>query len=184
MPGMESLRIAFMHAAEGRLRLDHAGLSYQGKSQVLSVTGWHVDGMPFAMVTAPFSGNPQVRARQAARDIVAAHAGPAALVPAATEPEPIVQIRREVRMSQKGSGLARLMGGLKSLDANADALADRLDKALSSLTTEMATTTAIVGNVEQSAADLQAVNRLYSNGGPALPTSDGSSPPSPPPAAG
>jgi hypothetical protein len=32
-------------------------------------------------------------------------------------------------MSQKGSGLARLMGGLKSLDANADALAERLEAA-------------------------------------------------------
>ena len=78
-------------------------------------------------------------------------------------------------MSQKGSGLARLMGGLKNLDASADALATRLESAMTSLTGEMATTAQIVGNVESSVDDLRAVNALYSNGGPALPTSGGSS---------
>jgi hypothetical protein len=38
----------------------------------------------------------------------------------------------------------------------------------------MATTTQIVGNVESSVNDLRAVNALYSNGGPPLPTSGGS----------
>ena len=80
-------------------------------------------------------------------------------------------------MSQKGSGLARLMGGLKNLDAGADALAGRLETALAAMAAEMATTSQIVGNVEQSVADLQAVNRLYSNGGP-LPSSAASSAPS------
>ncbi len=78
-------------------------------------------------------------------------------------------------MSQKGSGLARLMGGLKALDSNADALATRLEAAMGSLQTEMATTTQIVGNVEGSVNDLKTVNALYSNGGPALPTLPGSS---------
>jgi hypothetical protein len=78
-------------------------------------------------------------------------------------------------MSQKGSGLARLMGGLKNLDAGADALATRLESAMASLQGEMATTSQIVGNVESSVNDLRAVNALYSNGGPPLPTSGGSS---------
>ena len=81
-------------------------------------------------------------------------------------------------MSKKGSGLARLMGGLKNLDDGADALATRLESALATMASEMATTTQIVGNVEQSVADLQAVNRLYSNGGPPLPSSGGSPAPS------
>ena len=86
--------------------------------------------------------------------------------------------RRDIAMSKKGSGLARLMGGLRNLDDSADVLATRLETALASMATEMATTTQIVGNVEQSVADLQAVNRLYSNGGPTLPSSVGSSAPS------
>ena len=77
-------------------------------------------------------------------------------------------------MSQKGSGLARLMGGLKNLDASADALATRLETAMSGLQSEMTTTAQIVTNVESSVGDLRAINAQYSNGGPALPTSDGS----------
>ena len=68
-------------------------------------------------------------------------------------------------MSQKGSGLARLMGGLKSLDASADALATRLESAMGTLQTEMATTAQIVGNVETSVDDLRSINAQYSNGG-------------------
>lgn len=171
MPGMDNLRVAFLHAAEGRLQLDHAGLGYKDSAQVLSFTGWHADGTPFAMMTAPFGGDPQVRARQAARDIIAAHIGPAPTQPVAPslvplEPASAASIKRETVMSQKGSGLARLMGGLKSLDANAEALATRLESALAGMAQEMATTSQIVGNVETSVADLQAVNRLYSNGGP------------------
>jgi hypothetical protein len=69
-------------------------------------------------------------------------------------------------MSQKGSGLARLMGGLRDLDTNADALASRLEAAMANLTAEMATTQQVVGNVESSVNDLKAVNALYSNGPP------------------
>ncbi len=159
---MHAVRAAFADAAGGGLRLDHAGLAYQGGRQVLSFTGWHVDGTPFALVTAPFDGNPVIRAGEVARDIIATHTGP-------------MQTPRSTIMSQKGSGLARLMGGLKNLDASADALATRLEAAMASLQGEMATTQQIVGNVESSVADLRAVNALYSNGGPPLPTSGGSS---------
>lgn len=77
-------------------------------------------------------------------------------------------------MSQKGSGLARLMGGLRSLDSDADTLAGRLEAALANLTAEMATTTKIVGNVEASVGDLRAVHALYSNGAPSpMPGSSG-----------
>jgi hypothetical protein len=68
------------------------------------------------------------------------------------------------------------MGSLRSLDADADALASRLEAAMANLSAEMATTTQIVGNVESSATDLRAVNALYSNGAPnPTPGSSGSS---------
>ena len=173
--GMESVRIAFGAAAGGALRLAHAGLAYQGGQQVLSLTGWHADGTPFALVTAPFAGDVQARARQAARDIIAAHGtSPPPTQPLTPPPTPIDSRRSTVDMSQKGSGLARLMGGLKNLDASADALATRLETAMASLQGEMATTAQIVGNVESSVDDLRGVNALYSNGGPPLPTSGGS----------
>ena len=59
------------------------------------------------MATAPSDGGPVERAAQAALAIIAAHGQPA-------------ETRGKTTMSQKGSGLARLMGGLKSPDANAD----------------------------------------------------------------
>ena len=178
--GMDGVRAAFRDAAQEQLRLEHAGLSYSADAQVLSFTGWHADGMPFAFVTAPFCGDVQQRARQAARDVIAAHQGASAVAPspAVNVNASTPTLRRDSTMSQKGSGLARLMGGLKNLDASADALASRLETALAAMTTEMATTAQIVGNVEQSASDLQAVNRLYSNGAPPLPSSGGSSAPS------
>jgi len=157
--GIANVRSAFLAAAQGRLRLDHAGLSYQNSHQVLSFTGWHADGAPFAMVTAPFDDDPVLRAGQVARDIIAAYVGAPALAP-------IHHLRSKVAMSQKGSGLARLMGGLRSLDSDADALAGRLEAALANLSAEMATTTEIVGNVEASVSDLRTVNALYSNGAP------------------
>ena len=157
--GIANVRSAFLAAADKRLRLDHAGLSYHNSHQVLSFTGWHADGAPFAMVTAPFDDDPVLRAAQVARDIIAAYVGRPA-------PAPINQPRSNIAMSQKGSGLARLMGGLRSLDADADALASRLEAAMANLSAEMATTTQIVGNVESSASDLRAVNALYSNGTP------------------
>src|SRR4029077_6868024 len=103
-----SLRSAFLAAAQGRLGLDHAGLSYRESRQVLSFTGWHADGAPFAMVPAPFDDDPVLRAGAVARDIIAAYAGGPASAP-------INQPRSKVAMSQKGSGLARLMSGLRSL---------------------------------------------------------------------
>jgi hypothetical protein len=168
---MENVRAAFVQAAAGRLRLDHAGLTYQGQSQVLSFTGWHADGTPFALVTAPFGDSPTLRARRAAQDIIQAHGAPP---PAAPAHAPIGSPRRRIDMSQKGSGLARLMGGLKSLDASADALATRLEAAMGSLQAEMTTTAQVVANVETSVNDLRAINAQYSNGGPPLPTSGGS----------
>src|SRR5262249_60454665 len=102
------------------------------------------------------------RAAQAALTTSAAHSHPGAT-------------RGQICMSQKGSGLARLMGGLKSLDADADTLATRLEAAMASLQGEMATTTQIVGNVEASVNDLRSVNALYSNGAPS-PTPGSSGP--------
>lgn len=158
--GIESVRSAFIHAAQGKLQLDRAGLDYVPNGQTLSFTGWHVDGAPFAMVTAPFAGFVTDRAARAALDIIQAHTG------APT---------KDRAMSKSGSGLARLMGGMKGLDDKANQLAERLETAMGGITTEMATTEQIVSNVETSLTDLQGMNRLYSNGDEAVPTSGGSS---------
>src|SRR5215831_1742314 len=113
--GIANVRSAFLAAAGGRLRLDHAVLSYQDSHQVLSFTGWHADGAPFAMVTAPFDDDPVMRAVQVARDIVAAAVGRPARAP-------INELRSKL-MSQKGSRSARHFGGVRSIDTEAHAAA-------------------------------------------------------------
>lgn len=79
---------------------------------------------------------------------------------------------------EKAAGLTRLMGLLQGTDANAGALADRLEKAHGELQTEMATTTTIVETVEKTRDQLKAVNQAMlggDNGGPAGPLPGSSS---------
>jgi hypothetical protein len=78
---------------------------------------------------------------------------------------------------QKAAGLTKLVGLLQGTDANAGALADRLEKAHADLQTEMATTTTIVETVEKTRNQLKAVNQAMlggDNGGPAGPLADSS----------
>lgn len=70
MSGMDGVRAAFIEAADGKLRLDHAELEYKDSHQFLSFTGWRSDGSTFSIATEPFDGNPQLRAMQAARDLL------------------------------------------------------------------------------------------------------------------
>lgn len=84
-------------------------------------------------------------------------------------------------MAQKASGLADLMAELGDVDEFCGNLADRFRTAFTSLKTEAATTEGIIANVEEGAAKLQAVNRKFSNGGPTVKASAGSSEPSPTP---
>ncbi len=124
-------------------------LEADSKKYTLHFAGWHADGTPFLFVSAVFSGDPYARARKISEDLVAAHIG-----------------TRRPTMSRKVSGLARLMGLLDGVDSDADALADRLEKGVKRVQSEMSTTRAIVTTVETAAAELQAVNRKYSNGDP------------------
>lgn len=77
-------------------------------------------------------------------------------------------------MARSVSGLARLMGTLKEINGQADALADRFQMASQGLSGEMAKTSQIVAGAEQASAELAAINRLYSNGGPDGPLDDSS----------
>jgi hypothetical protein len=80
------------------------------------------------------------------------------------------KLKGNALMSQKGSGLARLVGGLRDFDSKADALATRLEQAMARMESAIPVTEQIVGNVEKGAGDLENVNALYSNGTPPNPT--------------
>lgn len=76
---MPTVRSGFIGAARGRLRLDHASLHYVSGKQQLRLTGWHNDGppfgVPFALVSKPFDGDPVMRAAQMATDLISAYQG-------------------------------------------------------------------------------------------------------------
>lgn len=125
-------------------------LETDGQSRTLKASGWHVDGTPFAFVSAPFAGDPIERARQAAEDLSALHTG----------------TRSPPTMSRRASGLARLLEALKSIDTDADAMASEFENQSKRVHDALAVTKTIVGTVKQAADDLEAVNAQYSNGGP------------------
>src|SRR5258708_39968303 len=91
---MQAVRASFLAACGGALRLQDAALSYSGPAQVLKFTGWHDDGLPFAFVSAPFTGDAVARAAQIARDLAAAHTGQVNM-PAPTPITALAQTLRE-----------------------------------------------------------------------------------------
>lgn len=76
---MPTVRSGFIGAARGRLRLDQASLHYIEGKQQLRLTGWHNDGppfgVPFAVISKPFDGDPVSRAEQIAIDLISAYTG-------------------------------------------------------------------------------------------------------------
>lgn len=145
--GIWDVRAAIEAASLGGIALHTAALDHADGKQILSIAGWHRDGTPFALRSAPFDGDPILRGKELSRDLIRLHYG-------------------GQRMARSVSGLARLMGTLKDINSQADALADRFAAASQGLTGEMAATSQIVAGAEQAHEELRAINKLYSNGGP------------------
>ncbi len=148
---MPSVRAAFLGAAAGALRLADASLRYSGPAQVLKFTGWHDDGLPFAFVSAPFTGDPGTRAREIARDLVAAHTGD-------TMPAPI-----------SITSLAEtLRGELTKATARAAQIGAEAKQHVANLHAVLDTAEGVVNEVKGACADIQSALGLSTNGGPPL----------------
>lgn len=146
-----TLREMFLAAGQGALRVKDAALSYSGPAQVLKFTGWHDDGLPFAFVSAPFTGDPQERAAQIARDLVAAHTGTP--MPA---PSPITGLAQTLREQ-----LTKATARASQIGADAKAHVANLHVVLDSAE-------GVVNEVKSAATDIQAALGLSTNGGPPL----------------
>lgn len=105
----KSMWAAFVAAC---LKPKHVGLKFGSHGHVLTATGWHPDGTPFAFASAPFLGDAVERAYTAALAIVAAHNG------------------QSVNSApQKGSFMGKLdnlAGRMQRLKVNLEARADNL----------------------------------------------------------
>jgi hypothetical protein len=148
---MPAVRSAFVAAAAGALRLKDASLAYAGAAQVLKLTGWHDDGLPFAFVSAPFTGDPVERARAIARDLVAAHTGNTMPAPA-----PITSLAQTLRgeLTNATARAAQIGAEAKAQVANLHAVLDSAEGA--------------VNEVKAAAAEIQSALGLSTNGGPPL----------------
>jgi hypothetical protein len=106
--------------------------------------------------------------------------GTSAPVPASkTVPTPTTTptpCNERTTMSRKASGLARLMTAIKSIDTDADSLAEQFEAQSRRVHDALAVTRQIVGTVKQAADDLEAVNGQYSNGGPTVDSDEPSAP--------
>jgi len=148
---MPAVRAAFLAAAAGALRLKDANLGYSGPAQVLKFTGWHDDGLPFAFVSAPFTGDPCERAREIARDLVAAHTGDTMPAPAS-----IISLAQTLRgeLTKATARAAQIGADAKAHVANLHAVLDSAE--------------GVVNEVKAASADIQSALGLSTNGGPPL----------------
>lgn len=149
-----AIRSAFNEAAQGQLRLSDQGRSRYDDAgrKILSFSGWHKDETPFAFVTAPFDGDPIERARQIARDLIAAHTG-RSTVPA---PAPIKGLANTLRQS------------LTDATDRANRVALKAKDSVANLHTVIDGAESVIQEVDAAAADIQAALGVSTNGGPAL----------------
>lgn len=137
---IEDIRQAFVKHGRGDLKLSRARIRYPpGGKQILQFTGWHSDGTPFAVQSAPFKGCPVQRTGEMASDLVRLHQGwPAS--PQTSEAfmagvdlqirglSDIVKRARE-GIAQARSSTDKVGVSAKALASSADAIAKQIDQA-------------------------------------------------------
>ena len=144
-----AVRDAFVVAAGGALRVENTALVVESAGTRLHVTGFHRDGTPFAVETAPFKTDAIHRAYQLAQDILAAHTGVMMPAPAAI------------------AGLAQnLREQLKAATERAGALSQRAQASVKNLHGVLDTADGVVADLDKAAGEIQAALGLSTNGGP------------------
>ena len=145
-----AIRRTFIGTAGGRLRLESTGLTEESHGTRLHFTGFHRDGTPFVVLSAPFTGSPIERAAQMAVDIITTHTGVTYMpAPAAV------------------SGLAQtLRSRLTEVTKRADEIGLRANSAVDNLNTVLDSAEGVIRDVDNAAADVQSALGLNTNGGP------------------
>ena len=145
-----AIRNTFIGTAGGRLRLESAGMTIESHGTRLHFTGFHRDGTPFVVLSAPFTASPIERAAQMAADIITTHTGVTFM------PAPAVV-----------SGLAQtLRSRLTEVTKRADDISLRANSAVDNLNTVLDSAEGVIRDVDTAAADVQSALGLNTNGGP------------------
>lgn len=148
--GTFEARAAFEAAAAGRMVLHHACARAYREGQTLKLTGWHMDGTPFACVSARFEGNIRDRAHDMALDLMRLHYGEFNMpAPAAVK------------------GLAgSIKASLAAVTKAADELRAEAEGAASEFVVTVTEGRELVKDIKASTAEVKATLGLNSNGGP------------------
>lgn len=151
--GWGKMSIATVRAqfAEVGLNLQDCYLEYEDKSglQIISATGWHSDGQPFAARSTPFGGDPVERAKQFANDLVKLHTG-------------------EKPMAAPGNNLAEGIGEiLNRLKERSDAAHSKLGASVDNMNEQVAGVEKMAADIDAAAAKIQGMLSPHTNGGPA-----------------
>ena len=116
--------------------------------QIISVTGWHADQTPFAIRTAPFSGDPVSRAQQLAFDLIQTHSGGTVAAP--------------------GKNLADGVGDILSrLKDRSEAAHTRLGASVDNMNKQVDDVEKMAADIDAAAAKIQGMLSAHTNGGPA-----------------
>jgi hypothetical protein len=186
------VRAAFIHAGAGDLALHDATMRHVGDgAHVLQFIGAHRDGTRFEHVSPPFHGDPDQRARDIAKELIAAElvaARAAAAAPKIGQETNQVtnQTINQTTNQQEDkpmpapapiSGLAStLRDHLTQATARADAVARRAKDSVSNLHQVLDAAEGTVQQLDAAASDIQAALGLSTNGGPPLEADTGSAP--------
>jgi hypothetical protein len=157
------VRAAFIVAGGGALSLHDATMRHVGEGvHTLHFVGAHRDGARFDLVSPPFRGDPDQRAREIAAELMAARAVAAATMINQQEDRPMPA-------PAPIAGLAStLRDHLREATARADQVARRAKESVSNLHQVLDAAEGTVQQLDTAAADIQAALGLSTNGGPPL----------------
>jgi hypothetical protein len=147
-----AIRATFLGTAGDKLRLETTAMVQESSGRRLHFTGFHADGTPFAVESAPFTGSPIERAAQMAADVLTTHTG----VPFMPAPAAIAGLATTLREA------------LKAATDRANSVGARATSSVANLNGVLDTAEGVIKGVDAAAADVQAALGLNTNGGDPL----------------
>lgn len=148
-----AIKATFLGTARGRLRLESTAMTEESHGRRLLFTGFHLDGTPFAVQSAAFTGSAIERAALMATDIITTHTG----VPFMPAPAAVAGLAATLREK------------LTAVTDRAGALGIRAHVTVENFNGVLDDAEQVLREVDGAAMDVQSALGLSTNGGPKTP---------------